>query len=217
MCWVGLAGLFCSAASEHGGTGVTSYSLIPSFFQRRAAGNLSDFPRARIHTYPATVLPWLRLNSVLEYWRKDEGGWTEVPFGIVGWIAGDPESHCTYICCVFAKSDSRSLRVRQWEAKARGWGLAKESDGYRGGHFTQRSFQEVSHQDAKGKLHLFHSRPNRATRRGGPSRRQYPLTNAIWDDCPGPCSEASHPKTSHFNLHFKNAWAIGYSVIYCHV
>lgn len=47
--------------------------------------------------------------------------------------------------------------------------------------------------DAKGKLHLFHRRPNGATRRGGPSRRQYPLTNAIRDDFRGPCVEASHP------------------------
>lgn len=68
---------------------------------------------------------------------------------------------------------------------------------YRRGHFTQRSFQEVSHQDGKGgregwekknhkkkTLALLIAGQNEATRRGGPFRRQYPLTNAIWDDFP---------------------------------
>lgn len=69
---------------------------------------------------------------------------------------------------------------------------------YRRGHFTQRSFQEVSHQDAEGggkdgkkekkkrekNAGSFIAGQNEATRRGGPFRRQYPLTNAIWDDFP---------------------------------
>lgn len=44
--------------------------------------------------------------------------------------------------------------------------------------------------DAKRKLHLFHSWPDGATRCGRPWRRQYPQTNAIWDDFSGPCVAA---------------------------
>lgn len=99
-----------------GRTGVTSHSLIPSLFQLRAAWNLSDFPRARIHICPATSLPWLRLNLILEYWRKDEGGWTGVPIGIVGGTAGDPQRPSYLRLLHFARSDSHSLRVRRREA-----------------------------------------------------------------------------------------------------
>ena len=96
--------------------GLTSRLLIPSLFQLRAAWNLSDFPRARIHSCPATVLPWLRLNLVLWYWIKDEGGWTEVPFGIVGATAVDPQRPSNPRLLRFARSDSHSLRAWRREA-----------------------------------------------------------------------------------------------------
>ena len=62
----------------------------------------------------------------------------------------------------------------------------RERETYRGGgHFTQRSLQEVSHQgDQRKARRLFHRKPNGAARRGEPSRRQYPPPNAIWDDFP---------------------------------
>lgn len=103
-------------------------------------------------------------------------------------------AHRTSICCILPGVTVTAYGLGGGKLTCMtGWGLAKESDWYRRGHFTQRGFQEVSHQDAKGKLRLFHSQPNRATRRGGPFRRQYPLTNAIWDDFLGPCVAASQP------------------------
>ncbi len=128
-----------------------TYSLISSLFHLRAAGNLSDFPRAKIHTCPVIALPWLRLNLVLKHWWKDKGGWTEVPFGNVGGAAGDPQSLSYLRLLRFARSDSRSVFGGGKLTFVRGWGLAKESDWYRGGHFTQHSFQEVSHQRCQKK------------------------------------------------------------------
>lgn len=67
-------------------------------------------------------------------------------------------------------------------------------------HATQLS---GSHQNARGKLGLFQRQPNEASRHGGPFRRQYPLTNAICDDFPGPRVETSHSyskKKKSFNI-----------------
>lgn len=56
------------------------------------------------------------MNLVLECWRKDEGGWTEGPFEIVGGTAGDPQSRSHLRLLRFARSDSQSRRVWRREA-----------------------------------------------------------------------------------------------------
>lgn len=139
--------------------------------------------------------------------RKDgsKGRWRRwVAFGVGGGSPSDLQSSSYLHLLRFARSDSHSLCAWRWEADlCEGMRIGKRERlvQKRPFHATQLPGSQSS--GCQGKLHLFHSRPNGATRRRGPFRRQYPLTNAIWDDFPDPCVEASQPETTHFNHHFQ--------------
>lgn len=167
--------------------GVPSDLFIPFFLSFFNEGNLKP---VRLHA-SESAHPLSRCCFGSAWTEK---GWRQVPFGVGGGSPGDLQSSSYLHLLRFARSDSHSLCAWRWEADlCEGMRIGKRERlvQKRPFHATQLPGSQSS--GCQGKQHLFHSRPNGATRRRGPFRRQYPLTNAIWDDFPDPCVEASQP------------------------
>lgn len=115
---------------------VTSDLLIPFLFFTE-----SNHKPVRLHA-PETVLSSFCLN-----WERMNARWRLV---LAVELPMTCRAHHTSICCVLPGVTVTACVLGGGKLTyVRGWGLAKESNWYRRGHFTQRSFQEVSHQDAK--------------------------------------------------------------------